>query len=233
MHNRTGLNSFGRVSTNKKRLKIQLPGYCGWMWTGIIVHKGDIWAMELNEWKSFHSKNIIYVSLCIKFSINNDFKASLVTSHYPTPDKDWTTSETVPLNDARIGKTLSPMAINSLASVGMAKVKPTLIGKQNQISIRRSEVQVTAEPIPTCRSMTSGENLTEVRSVRTNRLRVLSEPISDSLWIAYCLSVAAAIRRLLRRCCKTIKWSSAAVVTCGLPLQGWSATFAVRRNRLG
>ena len=42
------------------------------MWTGIIVHKGDIWTMELNEWKSFHSKNIIYVSLGINVSINND-----------------------------------------------------------------------------------------------------------------------------------------------------------------
>ena len=35
------------------------------------------------------------------------------------------------LNDARIGKTLSPTTIISLASVGMAKVKPTFIGKQN------------------------------------------------------------------------------------------------------
>ena len=43
----------------------KLSGYRGWMWTGNIAHKGDIWTMELNEWKNFHSKNIIYVSLRI------------------------------------------------------------------------------------------------------------------------------------------------------------------------
>ena len=34
-----------------------------------IVHKGDIWTMELNEWKNFHSKDIIYLSLSINVSI--------------------------------------------------------------------------------------------------------------------------------------------------------------------
>ena len=51
-----------------------------------------------------------------------------------------------------------------------------------------SEVQVTAAPISPCRSMTSGENLTEVRSVRTIRFKVLSQPISDSLWVNIILS---------------------------------------------
>ena len=94
-----------------------------------------------------------------------------------------TKTEPPPFNDARIGKTLSPTAISFLAFVGMAKVKPTLIGKQNQNPISTSEVQVTAAPIPPCPSMTSGENLTEVRSIRKNRLNVLSQPISDSLWM--------------------------------------------------
>ena len=49
-----------------------LPGYCCRMWTGIIVHEGDIWTMYLKEQKSFHSKNIIYVSLSINTSIDND-----------------------------------------------------------------------------------------------------------------------------------------------------------------
>ena len=43
----------------------KLPGYCDWMWTDIIVQKGDVWTMELNEWESFHCKNIIYVSISI------------------------------------------------------------------------------------------------------------------------------------------------------------------------
>ena len=76
-----------------------------------------------------------------------------------------------------------PDGIKSLASVGMARVKPTFIGKQNQIPISTSEVQVTAAPIPSCRSMTSGENSTEVESARTYRLNVLSPPISDSRWM--------------------------------------------------
>ena len=41
--------------------------------------------------------------------------------------------------------------------VGMAKVKPTFIRKQNQIAISRSEVQMTVAPIPPCHSMTPGE----------------------------------------------------------------------------
>ena len=92
------------------------------------------------------------------------------------------------LNSARIGKMLSPTAINSLASVGMVKVKTTFIGKQSQIPTSTSEVQVTAAPILPCRSMTSGENLTKVWWVRTNRLNVLSQPISDSLWMKTILS---------------------------------------------
>ena len=39
------------------------------MWMDIIMHIGDIWTVELNEWKNFHSKNIIYVSLSINVSI--------------------------------------------------------------------------------------------------------------------------------------------------------------------
>ena len=114
-------------------------------------------------------------------------------------------SEMVPRNDARIGKTVSPTATNSLASVGMAKVKPTFIGKQNQIPISTSEVQVTAAPIPPCCSKTSGKNLTEMRSVRTNRLNVLSQPISDSLWMNIILSSDCCCSQiLLRICCKTI-----------------------------
>ena len=85
-------------------------------------------------------------------------------------------------------KTLSPTAINSIASVGMAKVKPTFIGKQNQTPISMSEAQVTVAPIPPCRLMTSGEKSTEVRSVRTNRLNVLSQSISDNLWMNTILS---------------------------------------------
>ena len=92
------------------------------------------------------------------------------------------------LTDACIGKTLYPTAINSLTSFSMAKVKPTFIGKQNQIPISTSKVQVWAAPIPPCRSMMSGENLTEIRSVRTNRLNVLSQPISDCLWMNTILS---------------------------------------------
>ena len=64
----------------------------------------------------------------------------------------------------------------------------TFSGKRNQIPISTSEVQVTVAPIPLCRSKTSGENLTEVRSVRTNRLNVLSQPISDSVWMDIILS---------------------------------------------
>ena len=73
------------------------------------------------------------------------------------------------------------MAINSLTSFSMAKVKTTFIGKQNQIPVSASEVQVTAAPILPCRWMTSGGNLTEVRLIRTNRLNILSQPISDCL----------------------------------------------------
>ena len=87
-----------------------------------------------------------------------------------------------------IGKTLSPTAMNSLVSISMAKVKPTFIRKQNQIPISTSEVHVTVAPIPPCCSMTLGENLTEVRSVHTNRLKVLSQQISDSLWMNTILS---------------------------------------------
>ena len=98
------------------------------------------------------------------------------------------TEPPLPLNNTRIGKTHSPTTINSLVSVEMAKVKPTFIGKQNQIPISMSELQVTAAPIPPSRSMTSGENLTEVWSVHMNRLNVLSQPISDSLWMNTTLS---------------------------------------------
>ena len=83
----------------------------------------------------------------------------------------------------RIGKMLSPMVINSLVSVGIAKVKLTFIGKQNQIPVSTSEVQVMAAPILPCHSMMSSENLTEVRSLRTNRLNVLCKLISDCLWM--------------------------------------------------
>ena len=76
----------------------------------------------------------------------------------------------------------------------------SIIGKPNQIPISTLEVQVTAAPISPCRSMTPRENLTEVRSVRTNRLNVLSQPISDSLRMNTILSSgAAAIRHLLRQ----------------------------------
>ena len=94
----------------------------------------------------------------------------------------------VPLIAACICKTLYLTAINSLTSFSMVKVKPTFIGKRNQIPISTSEAQVTAAPIPPCRSMTSGQNLTEVRSVCTNRLNVLSQPISDCLWLNNILS---------------------------------------------
>ena len=114
------------------------------------------------------------MTLAVKVALNPN------TTKQPT--------EMAPLNDARIGKMLSPTAINSLGSVGMANVKPTFIGKQNQIPISTSEEQVTAAPIPPCRSMMSDEILTEVRSVSTNRLNVLSQPISDNLWINTILS---------------------------------------------
>ena len=130
------------------------------MWTGNIVQKGDIWTMELNAWKGFHNKKFIYVSLTNYVSINN----------------------------ARIGKTLSSTAINSLVSVGMARVEPTFIEKQNRIPISTSKVQVTAAPIPPRHSKTSDENLTEGPSVRTDRLNVLSQPISDSLLMNTILS---------------------------------------------
>ena len=58
-----------------------------------------------------------------------------------------TKTETVPLNDARIGKLLSPTAINSLASVGIAKVKSTFIGKQNRIPISTSEGDGGTNPV--------------------------------------------------------------------------------------
>ena len=47
-----------------------------------------------------------------------------------------------------ISKTFSPTAINSLVFIGMAKVKPTFVRKQNQIPISMSEVQVKAAPFP-------------------------------------------------------------------------------------
>ena len=79
-------------------------------------------------------------------------------------------------------------AVISFVSVDMANVKPTFIRKQNQIPFSTSEVEVTAAPIPPCRSMTKGENLTEVRSVSTKRLNGLCQPMSYSLWMDTILS---------------------------------------------
>ena len=57
--------------------------------------------------------------------------------HYPTPDKDGTTYETVQLNDARIGKTLSPTAINSLASAWLRLNRHSSENKIKSQSARR------------------------------------------------------------------------------------------------
>ena len=153
------------------------------MWTGIIVHKDDIWTTELNERKSFHSKNIIYVSLSINVSITIKLVPPIVqpkTKTEPPPKRSRSMTQ--------VSAKLSPRRRQTPVSVGMAKVKPKFIGKQTQIPINTSEKQVTVAPIPPCRLMTSGENLTEVRSVRTNWLNVLSQSISDSLWINTILS---------------------------------------------
>ena len=92
-------------------------------------------------------------------------------------------------------------------------------------------MQVMALILP-CRSMTSGENLTDVRSVHTNRTFCLYRFLLVCRWIPYCLPVAAAVRCLSRRCCKTLYRSSVALVTLGLPLCGWSATFPLAWNHL-
>ena len=60
--------------------------------------------------------------------------------------------------------------------------------KSSSNPISTPEVHVTAAPIPPCRSMKSSQNLTEVRSVPTNSLNVLPQPISDSLWMNIILS---------------------------------------------
>ena len=174
------------------------------MWTGIIVHKGDIWTMEMNEWKSSHIKNIIYVSLSIKVSLITIKRVLLPPIIPPQTKTEPPQKRTLSTTHASAKRSSRRRFINSLTSVGMAKVKLTFIGKQNQIPISTSEVQMTASPIPPCRQMTSGENLTEVRSVRTNRLNVLSRPISDSLWMNTKLPSGCNSRRLLRMCCKTI-----------------------------
>ena len=136
------------------------------MWTGIIVHKGDIWTMELNEWKSFHRENIIYESPSIHSSITIP---RVVLPPFIPP---LTTCKTEP--PPKRSRSMTHASAKTLSRVGMAKVQPTFIGKQNQIPISTSEVHVTAAPIPPCRSMTSGENLTEVQFIRMNMLNVLS-----------------------------------------------------------
>ena len=74
-------------------------------------------------------------------------------------------------------------ALSIWTSLRFCRLVKSSRGKQNQILISMSEVQVTAVPIPPCRSMMSCENLTEVWLIRMNRLIVLSQPISDRLWM--------------------------------------------------
>ena len=65
------------------------------------------------------------------------------------------------LNDARIGKTLSPTAINSLVSVGMGKVTPE--NKIKSQSARRKCIRITSvnstnQASDVCRRTTSGSD---------------------------------------------------------------------------
>ena len=56
----------------------------------------------------------------------------LIRNAVETAHVNWPTQLVRPLQGhLGIGKTLSLTAMNSLSSVGMAKVKPTFIGKQN------------------------------------------------------------------------------------------------------
>ena len=100
-----------------------------------------------------------------------------------------------------IGKTLSPTAINSLVSIGMAKVKPTFIrNKIKSQSARRK-----------CRWRWHQSRL----AVRWHWVRIwpkygqytrtgwrfcLNRFLTVCGWIPYCLPVAAAVRCLLCRC---------------------------------
>ena len=61
--------------------------------------------------------------------------------------------------------------------------------------VRKGEnALVTVAPIPPCRSMTSGENLTKVQLVRTNRLKNLSQQISLILRMNTILSSSCSQR---------------------------------------
>ena len=91
------------------------------MWTGIIVGKGDVWTMELNELKNFHSKNIIYVSLRINVSIKQVLLPPIIPTQTKTetPPK-WSRSLTHALANALPDGDYLSHVLQPISSVGRA-----------------------------------------------------------------------------------------------------------------